>query len=242
LLFRINMYRLGRERRLGAQRRLQRVASLAAVLSINVLVAGLFVFALALMDKETDTKEIRLKASERAIQKFMAEQGGPVFSDEELDLVRRRAAEVQWSVVLRTVARLTPAEMWLPRVRLSEAYVGSANSRVMGLRLSGRLRAGQEQEGLTKVMDYVAVLRADPYFKKHFFEPKLVDSTWLSESGKDYLEFDVFCPVLEPGALAGEGQTSSSENPDMVEPSQVEPQGGDATDSVGTGAGGESTS
>jgi hypothetical protein len=242
LLFRINMYRLGRERRLESQRRLQRVASLAAVLSINVVVAGLFVFALVLTGTETAAHETRLKASESAIQKFMEEQGGPVFSDEELNLVRARAAEVKWSIVLRTVARLTPGEIWLPRVRLSEAYMGITNERVMGLRLSGRLRAGQEQEGLTKVMDYVAVLRTDHYFAEHFSEPKLVDSTWLSESGKDYLEFDVFCPLLETSALAGEAQMSSSENADMVEPSEVEPQGGDATDSVGTGAGGESTS
>jgi len=206
------------------------------------VVAGLFIFALALTGTEMDAKEMRLKASESAIQKFMEEQGGPVFSDEELNLVRARAAAVQWSVVLRAVARLTPAEIWLPRVRLSEAYMGIANNRVMGLRLSGRLRAGQEQEGLTKVMDYVAMLRADTYLAKHFSEPKLVDSTWLSESGKDYLEFDVFCPLLEAGALAGEGQVSSSNSPDMVEPSQVESQGGGATDSVGTGAGGESTS
>lgn len=242
MLFRINMYRLGRERRLEAQRRLQRVASLAAVVSVNVVVGGLFVFALFLTGKGTDAREMRLAAAERAVATFMTEQGGPVFSQEQLDLVRTRAGEVRWSTVLRTVARLTPREMWLPRVRFTEAYLGSANDRVMGLRLTGRLKAGREQEGLTRVMDYVAVLRGDPYLQRHFAEPKLVDSTWLSENGKDYLEFDIFCPVLNPGAAAGAGQTSSVGNPDGVDPSDIAPQGDDVSDSVGTGAGGESAS
>ena len=51
MLFRVNMYRQGREKRLEAIRSVHRVAIFAGVLCVNAVVIGLFVFAIAMSDR-----------------------------------------------------------------------------------------------------------------------------------------------------------------------------------------------
>jgi hypothetical protein len=199
VLFRVNMYRQGRERRLEAVRSVHRVAMFAVVLCVNAVVIGLFIFAIALSDRGIAAAESRLTATQQALAKVVSEQGGTT-SEEELGLVRLRAERVLWSRVMRSVARLTPNEMWLPRVRMTQSDVG-AGARVMGLKLSGRMDASNEEEGVRVLMGFLNGLRADPYFREQFLEPKLLRSTWLTEEGERYLEFDVFTPLNTPEAL-----------------------------------------
>jgi hypothetical protein len=203
VLFRVNMYRQGREKRLEAVRSVQRVALFAAVLCVNAVVIGLFIFAIAMSDRGIAAAETRLSATEQALDRVVSEQGGST-SEEELEVVRMRAERVLWSRVMRVVARLTPEQMWLPRMRLTEGDVGGG-IRVPGLKLSGRMTAASEEEGVNVLMGFLNALRGDEYFRGHFLEPKLLRSTWLSEDGSRYLEFDVFTPLNTPDAVASGG-------------------------------------
>lgn len=221
MLFKVNMYRLGREKRLQAQMRIRRFAILATIITINVVVVGLFVFAVVLSGRGIAAKQSRLLATQAAVASLLEQQGG-TRSGEELELVRTRASQVRWSVVLGVVARLTPADMWFPRLRLSEGVLTGARRRAAGLRMSGRLKAGREEEGLSEVMEYVTALREDPSFKRYFVEPKLVDSSWLSQDGTEYLEFDIFCPLAGADAILEGAMILTRDNPDMRDPDEVD--------------------
>lgn len=238
MLFKINMYRQGSEKRLEVVRRVHRVAIFAAVLCVNAVVIGLFIFAVLLSDRGIAAAEVRLSATQLALVKVVDEQGGTT-TGEELGLVRMRAERVLWSRVMRTVARLTPNQMWLPRVRLAESDAGSG-VRVPGLRLSGRMTATSEEEGVRILMEFVNGLRGDPYFRKHFLEPKLVRSTWLSEDGKRYLEFDVFTPLSTPEAIQAGANAIPDAGWNTIDDSSIEID--DTIDLDEAGEGGERTS
>jgi len=225
LLFKVNMYRLGREKRREAQMRIRRLATLATIITINIVVVGLFIFAVVLSGRGIAAKESRLAATQTAVASLMEEQGG-ARSTEELELVRTRASQVRWSVVFGVVARLTPAEMWFPRLRLTEGVLAGSRRRIPGLRMSGKLKAGKEEEGLSKLMDYVTQLREDPSFKRYFIEPKLMDSSWLNEDGSKFLEFDIFCPIAGADAILEGAMILTRDNPDVIDPADVDGAGG----------------
>jgi Tfp pilus assembly protein PilN len=201
VLFRVNMYRKGREKRLEARRRVRRAAMVAAVVSLNVIFAGLFVSALLLSDRAIAAREVRLTATKEALAEYMAERGSNM-TPEEMGLARLRAEQVRWSAVLTILSRVAPKDMWLPYIRLTDSFEQGSPIKVPGLRLTGRLKAKGEEEGLNAVMAFIAALSADSYFSRCFNEPRLVESTWLTESGSHALEFDVFCALKGPEALA----------------------------------------
>ncbi|MFH1502640.1 MAG: hypothetical protein ABIG03_06305 [Candidatus Eisenbacteria bacterium] len=220
MLFRVNMYRQGREKRLETIRRVHRLALFAAVLCVNAVVIGLFVFAIAMSDRGVAAAQTRLSATQEALDKVIEEQGGTT-SDEELDLVRVRAERVLWSRVMRAVGRLTPTEMWLPRVRLANSDAVTSG-RVAGLKLSGRMTAKSEEQGICILMEFVNGLRSDSYFGKHFLEPKLLRSTWVSEEGERYLEFDVFTPLNTPEAVAAGAEAMPESGWDTVNEADID--------------------
>ena len=57
MLFKINMYRMGREKRLAAQTRIRRFAAIATLIAVNVVVVGLFVIAVLLSGRGIEAKE-----------------------------------------------------------------------------------------------------------------------------------------------------------------------------------------
>ncbi len=232
------MYRQGREKRLEAIRRVRRVAIFAAILCVNVVVIGLFVLAIAMSDRGIAAAEVRLSATQKALAKVVDEQGGST-TDEELELVRMRAERVLWSRIMRAVARLTPNEMWLPRVMLSENDSGSG-VRIQGLRLSGRMTAASEEDGIRILMELVNGLRGEPYFRGHFLEPKLLRSTWLTEEGDKYLEFDVFSPLRTPEAIEAGAAVIPDAGWNTIDDGDIETN--DVIDFDDTGEGGERTS
>jgi hypothetical protein len=221
LLFKVNMYRRGRERRIQSQIRIRRLAVIATLLTVNAVVVGLFIFAVVLSGRGIAARENRLEATQEALASLVEEQGG-ARSAQELELVRVRASQVRWSVVLGVVARLTPADMWFPRLTLTETSFGGARRRVTGLKMSGKLRAGRKEEGLSKLMDFVGALREDPSFKRYFLEPKLTDSSWLDDDGSTSLEFDIFCPLADANAILEGALALSRGNPDMIDPDDLE--------------------
>lgn len=230
------MYRLGHEKRLAAMRSVHRVAIFATVLCVNAVVVGLFIFAVVMSDNGIAATRMRLGATQQALAKVVDEQGGKT-TDDELGLVRIRAERVLWSRVMRAVARLTPKQMWLPRMSLSESDLGGG-MRVPGLRLSGRMTAASEEEGMRVLMELVNGLRGDPYFRRHFLEPRLVRSTWLTEDGSKFLEFDVFSPLNTPEALqSGAAAIPEAGWKTTIDEEDVEFE--DTMDTEDMGAGGE---
>lgn len=213
MLFRVNMYRGGHERRREAWRAMRWTALVTVVVTVNVAVLGLFACAVILSDRGIISQTMRLETTQRALAQRI-EEDGRAPSEEQLELARTRAAQVRWSTVLQSVARLTPEDMWLPRLRYADGFVAGSKIRVPGLRLTGQLRAGREEEGLRVVMSFLSALGLDESYRRHFIEPRLVDSTWLSGNGKQRLEFDIFCPVagseaIEAGLMADpEGATA----------------------------------
>jgi len=236
LLFKVNMYRQGREKRLEAVRRVHRVALFAVVLTINVVVVGLFSFAVLMSDRGIAAAEVRLTATQQSLAKVVEEQGGTT-TDEELGLFRQRAQRVLWSRVLKTIASKTPKEMWLPRMRLSESDVGGL--RIDGLRISGRMTASSEEDGMSILMELVNGLRGDEYFRDNFLEPRLLRSTWLTEDGGRYLEFDVFTALKTPESLQYGGTPIPESGWEIIEDADVETGEFDDTQ---TGEGSERTS
>ena len=200
MLFHVNMYRGGHERRRAAWKAMRWTAHVTTVVALNAAVIGLFLCAIVLSDKGIASQRVRLETTQRALAQRIAEDGSAP-GVEQLELARTRAAQVRWSSVLQSVARLTPPEMWLPRLRYADGYVAGAKIRVPGLRLTGQLRAGREEEGLRIVMSFIRTLCQDTSYCRHFIEPRLVDSTWLGGNGAQRLEFDIFCPVAGPEAI-----------------------------------------
>lgn len=219
MLFRVNMYRMGHEKRLEAQMRLRRFASFAVLIAVNVVVVGLFVVAVALSGRGIAARQTRLQATQTALATLMEEQGGDR-SAEELELVRTRVSQIRWSVVLEVTARLTPKDMWFPRLMLAQGNLSGTRLQVAGLKMSGHLTARREQEGLTRVMEFLGALREDPSFKRYFREPKLTDSTWIDDEGSHWLEFDIFCPLATADAIL-EGAIAA-ERADMVDPEDLD--------------------
>ena len=238
MLFKVNMYRTGREKRLEARMRIRRFASIATLIAVNVVVVGLFVIAVLLSGRGIEAKETRLQATQEALASLIEEQGG-ARSTEELELVRTRASQVRWSVVLGVVARLTPREMWFPRLMLTQGTLSGSRRRVDGLQMSGRLSARREKEGLSKLMGFISTLREDRSFKRYFLEPKLTDSSWITEEGSKSLEFDIFCPLAGADAILEGALMLTRDNPDMVDPSELE---GASGGSQGGGVSGETPS
>lgn len=217
MLFRINMYPAGREKRIEAERRIRRFASVALVAAVNAALIVLFLVAVGLSKQALSAKQTRLAAVEGAVTEILKANGGAM-TREDLELVRMRAAQMRWSRVLESVARATPREVWLSRLKLTEGATPGSELRTAGLRITGKLKAGSEQAGLAALMGFLGALRDDEYFSRNFHDPKLMDSTWLHDEGASFLEFDVFCPaevnlLLSPGA---EGAAPTGPQPNEV--------------------------
>lgn len=238
MLFRINIYPAGREKRIEAERRLKRFASASLVITVNAALAVLLLVAAGLSTQAFRAKQTRLAAAEGAVTEILKEHGGAMTRG-DLELVRMRAAQVRWSKILESVARVTPREVWLSRLRLAEGAAPGSQLRTAGLRLTGKLRAGSEQAGLTALMGFLGALRDDEYFSRHFHDPKLIDSTWLRDEAGNILEFDVFCPAennlqVSPG---DQGFAPGGARPEEV----IEVGPGKTGGTSGTGGGREGT-
>lgn len=230
MLFRINVHRLGKERRLRARRRIRQLAFASVVIGLNVVLVGMFVVAVMVQSRNVAVASDRLEATEKALAKVVIEEGGAA-SEEEVDLIRRRAMQTRWSEVLISIASETPNDMWFPRIRLAERR-GSSGSGTFGLRMSGRIKAGGEEEGLTNLMSFLSAIREDGSFREHFSEARLVDSAWLADGSEEYLEFEIFCPLDDPEIVVERRSAGSVAGDDYVTPDEadvMEPDDADTT-------------
>jgi hypothetical protein len=202
VFFRINMYRLGGEKRLEARRRVRRVAFLTVILSVNIAVAGLFVFAVILTGNAVRADEARLTRAQDMLIEYVAENGGSL-TEQQIELLRARTTRVDWSDMLRIVSRLTGRDMWFTRMKLVETEDRRLRTWLSGLQLEGRLKAGRSEGSHDALMEFLTALREEPAIRRHFEEPKLVGSEWSRGDDGDYLEFEIFCQLAD-GSATGE--------------------------------------
>ncbi|MBN2566136.1 MAG: hypothetical protein JXB46_10545 [Candidatus Eisenbacteria bacterium] len=195
MLFRINMYRLRTERALEVRRKLRNLALVVLLVGISIVVAGLFLFALWTTNREIAEKTSKLDA---ATAELRQELGGTsrALTDEEFNLVRLRAAQIRWSEVMAALSDLALPEMWFTQLRLTEgSLVGAARGRTTGFHMEGRLKSGQQDESLEKLMQFITAAGADPVMTSDFSEVRLVKSSWTTTLDGEYLEFEIFCPL-----------------------------------------------
>ncbi len=194
MLFKVNMYRLRSERAVELKRKLRHLALVVFLVGVSVLVSGFFIFAVVLTQQEIAGKTARIETANAALREAL---GGATdaISDEELSLIRTRAVQIRWSNVLAGCSRLATRELWFTQLRFSEGSLVGARGRTPGFHMEGRLRAGRKEESLAKLMEFLAVVRGEPFFAESFSEVKLVTSRWKQTTDDEYMEFEIFCPL-----------------------------------------------
>lgn len=196
MLFKINMYRLRSERAREVRRKLRNLAVVVLLLGISIVVAGLFIVALAMTKSEISAKTVRLDAANARLRESLGEREFAV-SDDELSLIRMRAVQLEWSNIMGVLSREALPEMWFTQIRLTEGSLVGGAGRQPGFHMEGRLKSGRKEESLAKVMDFISKVREDPLFVESFTEVKLVNSRWKQTTDDEYLEFEIFCPTEE---------------------------------------------
>jgi hypothetical protein len=195
VLFRVNMYRLRSERAKQGRVRLRNLAFVVLLVGISIVSAGFFVFAIWTTNQEIADSGRRL---DEANAELRAELGGATtaLTNDELNLVRVRAAQIRWSDVMSSLSKLTLPEMWFTQLRLSEgSLVGAARGRTAGFHMEGRLKAGKQDESLGKLNQFISAASEDPVFKRSFGEIKLLKASWTTSTDDEYLEFEIFCSL-----------------------------------------------
>jgi hypothetical protein len=194
VFFKVNMYRLRSERAADLKRKLRQLALVVFLVSVSVVVSGLFAFAVVLTQQEITGKAARIETADAALREALGADMDAI-SDEELGLIRTRAVQIRWSNILAASSRLATRELWFTELRLSEGSLVGARGRVPGFHMKGRLRAGRKEESLARLMGFLAAVREDPLFMESFSEVKLVTSRWKQTTDDEYMEFEIFCPL-----------------------------------------------
>lgn len=191
MLFRINVYRLGVEKRLEARRRIVRIALVAAVLGVNAIVLGLFVQAVFLTNDGISSTGARLGSIEQALGELV--RGGGALTEDQLQLLEKRGQRISWSEVYETISRLVRPEMSFTRLKMGEDR--SADRKDVVLTMRGRLKGSREEESVDRLMGFVQDLRDDEYVSRRFREVRLVSMDWSADPSDQFLEFEITCPI-----------------------------------------------
>ena len=194
MLFRVNMYRLRSERAVEIKRKLRQLALVVLLAGVSIVVSGFFIYAIVLTQQELTGKAARVETANVALRELLG-RATDAISDEELSLIRTRAARIRWSSILAASSRLATRELWFTQLRLSEGSLVGARGRTPGFHMKGRLRAGRKEESLAKLMEFLAAVRDEPIFAESFSEVKLVTSRWKLTTDDEYMEFEIFCPL-----------------------------------------------
>jgi hypothetical protein len=195
VLFKINVYRLRSERAVEVRRKLRNLAVMVFLVGISVVVAGLFIFAVVMTEQDIARKSERIAAAnEELLETF----GGAAdaISDDQLSLIRTRAIQIRWSNILAATSRLATRELWFTQLRFSEGSLIGARGRTPGFHIEGRLKAGRKEESLAELMEFLALVRDEPVISDSFSEVKLINSRWRQSTDDEYLEFEIFCPLI----------------------------------------------
>ena len=198
MLFNVNMCRASIERHETERRRARDIAYSAVVLGVNVIVLVLFLQAIAVTGSYLESAEAQLISTHRALQQVSEKEG--IITSQQIRILQARRARVDWNEALLAIGRLTHQDVWLTRLAVSEGATMGGGDPVAGLRVFGRMKAKREEEGVTMLMSFVQELRADPRFREEFLEATLVTVGWTSDFDEGGVEFEIFCPLVDPTA------------------------------------------
>jgi len=198
VLFNVNMCRASVERHQTEQRRARNVAYSAVILGVNLVVLVLFLQAIAVTGSYLGSAEAQLVSTNRALQQVTEKEGN--ITPQQIRILQARRARVDWHDTLLAIGRLTPRDVWLTRLAVSEGTPAGGGDPIPGLRVFGRMKADREEEGVTRLMSFVQELRAEARFREEFLEATLVTVGWTSDFDEGGVEFEIFCPLVNPTA------------------------------------------
>ncbi len=199
MLFELNIYRLGRERRREAAAHARSLGTI--VLLAGVSFATLLIYSQALWStgKGLEVAQARLQGVERAFEEA-TEEGAGLTSDELL-LLKDRAQQVPWSGVLRRVGELAPSDTWYMRISLVEGSVLDEAGAAGAFHIFGIVKARGRDESVTELMGFVDALRADPELSRYFRDAKLATMRWENDADNSLMEglsFEAVLPLEGP--------------------------------------------
>ncbi len=203
MLFKLNIYRLGEERRLQERNRTRALAVVVLLVGLNFVTMVLYGQALWDTSRGVTAANARLADAQEVLDQVI-EEGGAI-SEEQIDLLRVRSAQPSWSALLGRVGELTPDNVWYMRVSYAKPIIGSAAGD-HSLRIYGQVKAKTRDESVNQLMQYVDTLRADTELAKSFGSATLATMRWTEESDQEYLKglhFEVNLPLLDPAVGGG---------------------------------------
>ena len=203
MLFKLNIYRLGEERRLQERNRTRALAVVVLLVGLNFVTMALYGQALWNTSRGVTAANARL-ADVQEILDEVIDEGGAI-SEEQVHLLRIRSAQPQWSVLMERIGELTPDNVWYMRVSYVKPAMGSAAGDSF-LRIYGQVKAKTRDESVNQLMQYVDTLRADAELARSFGSATLATMRWTEESEQEYLRglhFEVNLPLLNPAVGGG---------------------------------------
>ena len=203
MLFKLNVYRLGEERRLQERNRTRALAVVVLLVGLNFVTMALYSQALWNTSRGVSAANARL-ADVQEVLGHIVDEGGAI-SEEQIQLLRTRSAQPQWSALMRRIGELTPDNVWYMRVSYAKPALGSAVGD-HSLRIYGQVKAKTRDESVNQLMQYVDALRADAELAESFGSATLATMRWTEESDQEYLRglhFEVNLPLLDPAVGGG---------------------------------------
>ncbi len=199
MLFELNIYRLGRERRREAAARVRSLGIIVLVAGVSFAMLLIYSQALWSTGKGLDVAQARLENAERAFEKTIGE--GTSLTADELFLLKNRAELIPWSGVLRRVGELAPSDTWYMRLSLTEGSVLDETGPAGIFHIFGIVKAKGRDESVTELMAFVDALRADAELKLYFRDAKLATMRWegdVENASMEGLSFEAILPLHGP--------------------------------------------
>ncbi len=194
MLFELNIYRLGRERRREAAARARSLGAIVLVAGVSFAMLLIYSQALWSTGKGLDVAQARLKGVERAFV-TATEEGAGITADELL-LLKDRAAQVPWSSVLRRVGELVPSDTWYMRLSLVKKSAFDEAGSAGAFHIYGIVKAKGRDESVIELMGFVDALRADAELSQYFGNAKLATMRWEDDVDDTFMEGLSFEAIL----------------------------------------------
>ncbi len=201
MLFELNIYRLGRERRRETAARARSLGTMVLLAGVSLIMLLIYSQALWSTGRGLDVAQARLENAERAYE-AATEEGAGLTPDEML-LLRDRAAQVPWSTVLQRVGELAPSDAWYMRLSLVEGSVLDEVGASGAFHIFGIVKAKGRDESVVELMAFVDALRADAELSRHFRNAKLATMRWEGDGEDAFMEglsFEAILLLRDPTA------------------------------------------
>lgn len=193
MLFRINMYRIGANRRMEAARKVRRLALAVSVVGVNVVLLVLFAQAIFMTNSGIAAVTRRLESGEEALGELTA--SGRALTPPQLGILQDRAERTSWSHALVAVADLLGEDATISRMWLGELRGEGRRGKKHAFQMRGSINSGREEESVDALMAFVGELREDGYLSASFEDVRLVSMDWVTAASGEVLQFEIACPM-----------------------------------------------